>query len=373
MSSTAIPITRHAVADEQAQAFLSASVSAPRFLLGRNEHALALLSTLEIPIDGIVDDGASGTQWHGKPVITVQQLPSDAMVVNCAMSIAPVAAARKLAMQPLKASLSYADLLAACPALVPVPDFVADMRTDVAANQRRWDHLRTQLADEESRTVLDHVMQYRLSADPRHMATYEVRFSAQYFEDFLSLSNEVFVDAGGFDGDTTELFCERYPDYRAVFLFEPSAKNMRDAKTRLAQRHGISFIEQGISDQPGTLWFNPDAGSASAVSAAGSSSIEVTTLDQAVTQPVSFIKMDLEGWEMQALAGAQRHIREDHPKLAISVYHSAADFHRIPDYIASIRQDYDLYLRHYTQGWSETIMYFVPRHNTVQSAAQSAA
>lgn len=373
MSATAIPIMRHAAADEQAQAFLSASVSAPRFLLGRNEHALALLSTLEIPIDGIVDDGASGTQWQGKPVIAVQQLPPDAMVVNCAMSIAPVAAARKLALQPLKARLSYADLLAARPDLVPVPAFVADMRADVAANQGRWDHLRAQFADEASRTVFDHVVQYRLTADPRHMDTYEVRFSAQYFEDFLSLSGEVFVDAGGFDGDTTELFCERYPDYRAVFLFEPSAKNMRDAKTRLAQRRGISFIEQGISDQAGTLWFNPDAGSASAVSAAGSSSIEVTTLDLAVTQAVSFIKMDLEGWEMQALAGAQRHIRDEHPKLAISVYHGAADFHRIPDYIASIRQDYDLYLRHYTQGWSETIMYFVPRRNTAQSAAASAA
>ncbi|WP_180287768.1 FkbM family methyltransferase [Janthinobacterium sp. 35] len=117
----------------------------------------------------------------------------------------------------------------------------------------------------------------------------------------------------------------------------------------------------------------PDAGSASAVSAAGSSSIEVTTLDLAVTQAVSFIKMDLEGWEMQALAGSQRHIRAEHPKLAISVYHNAADFHRIPDYIASIRQDYDLYLRHYTQGWSETIMYFVPRRNTAQSPAESAA
>ena len=136
MSATAIPIRQHAVADEQAQAFLSASVSSPRFLLGRNEHALALL----------------------------------------------------------------------------------------------------------------------LSADPRHMASYEVRFAEQYFEDFLCLSGEVFVDAGGFDGDTTELFCERYSDYRAVFLLEPSAKNMQDAKTRRAQRHGISFIEQGISDQAGTLW-----------------------------------------------------------------------------------------------------------------------
>lgn len=361
MSLPSKPMTASTSATEAAQDFCSPAVAGPRFLLGRNEHSLALLRALDVDVDGIVDDGAHGSQWHGKPVIATRQLPTDAMVVNCAMSIAPVAAARKLAQQPLRAALSYADLLAARPDLVPVPAFIADMRADVAANAGRWQRLHEQLADKESQAVLEHVRQYRLSADPRHMESYSVRFSDQYFEDFLALSNEVFIDAGGFDGDTTEIFCDRYPDYRSVFLFEPSAKNMQDARKRLAQRRDITFIEQGISDQAGTLWFNPDAGSASAVSAAGASSIAVTTLDEAVRQPVSFIKMDLEGWEMQALAGARAHILADHPKLAISVYHSAADFHRIPDYIATLRQDYDLYLRHYTQGWSETIMFFVPR------------
>ncbi|WP_217270531.1 FkbM family methyltransferase [Janthinobacterium psychrotolerans] len=308
-----------------------------------------------------MDDGASGEQWQGLPVVSITQLPADAMVVNCAMSIAPVEAARKLARQPLRACLSYADLLAERPDLIPLPAFVAEMRADVAARSQRWRQLREQFADNASKLVFDDVLRFRLSAAPEHMASYSVRFADQYFEHFLQLSGEVFVDAGGFDGDTTEIFCDRYPDYQHVFLFEPSAKNMQAAKIRLTQRRDISFVEQGISDQAGTLWFNPDAGSASAVSSAGASSIEVTTLDAALTQPVSFIKMDLEGWEMQALAGAQRHIREDHPKLAISVYHNASDFHRIPDYIATLRQDYDLYLRHYTQGWSETIMFFVPR------------
>ena len=361
MAVNTVPMTPCAATSDVARQFLAASVANPRFLLGRNEHALALLGVLGTVIDGIVDDSASGEHWHGKPVISIMQLPADAMVVNCAMSIAPVAAARKLELQPLKARLSYADLLAERPDMIPLPAFVAEMRADVAACPERWLDLREQFADEASKTVFDHVVQYRLSAAPQHMESYSVRFSEQYFEHFLGLSGEVFVDAGGFDGDTTEIFCERYPDYQRVFLFEPSTKNMQAAKIRLAQRRDITFIEQGISDQPGILWFNPDAGSASAVSSAGASSIEVTTLDMAVTQPVSFIKMDLEGWEMQALNGAQRHIREDHPKLAISVYHSASDFHRIPDYIASIRQDYDLYLRHYTQGWSETIMFFVPR------------
>lgn len=363
MTANPMPSQELSAADDAAHLFLSPAVAAPRFLLGRNEHAAALLGVLTVQVDGIVDDGAAGQQWHDKPVIATGDLPADAMVVNCAMSIAPVAAAEKLEAQPLRLRLSYADLMRAQPQSIPLPAFVEEMRADVAAHPERWRRLREQFADETSKVVFDQVLAFRLSAAPQHMQGQSVRFAEQYFEDFLNLRDEVFVDAGGFDGDTTEIFCTRYPDYRHVFLFEPSAKNMAAAKLRLAQRRDITFIEQGISDQPGTLWFNPDAGSASAVSSAGASSIEVTTLDKALSEPVSFIKMDLEGWEMRALDGARQHIRDDHPKMAISVYHSAADFHRIPDYIAAIRKDYDLYLRHYTQGWSETIMFFVPRRH----------
>jgi hypothetical protein len=87
----------------------------------------------------------------------------------------------------------------------------------------------------------------------------------------------------------------------------------------------------------------------------------VTTIDAKISGPVSFIKMDLEGWEMNAIAGAKQCISNNHPKLAIAVYHNAADFWKIPELILSMRSDYDLYLRHYTEGWSETVMYFIPK------------
>ena len=71
--------------------------------------------------------------------------------------------------------------------------------------------------------------------------------------------------------------------------------------------------------------------------------------------------MDLEGWELKALAGAQRHIRENHPCLAIAVYHHPAHFWQVFEQIWDVRTDYDVFLRHYTEGRSETIMYFIPR------------
>ena len=102
------------------------------------------------------------------------------------------------------------------------------------------------------------------------------------------------------------------------------------------------------------------------MSSEGACTIEVTTLDETVKEKVTFIKMDLESWEIKALEGCKQHITEDHPKLAISIYHSASDFWRVPEYILSLRQDYDVYLRHYTEGWSETVMFFLPNSTNLK-------
>jgi FkbM family methyltransferase len=144
-----------------------------------------------------------------------------------------------------------------------------------------------------------------------------------------------------------------------VFLFEPSERNMRAAKVRLAAHRNISFRDEALSDRPGTMTFNTEAGSASGVTSGPGEEVRVDTLDRAVSEPVSFIKMDLEGWELKALAGCARHIRENRPKLAIAVYHRAADFRTVYRYARSLHPDYKVYLRHYTQGWSETVMFFV--------------
>jgi hypothetical protein len=134
---------------------------------------------------------------------------------------------------------------------------------------------------------------------------------------------------------------------------------MRAAKIRLEACRDISFRAEALSDSPGSMTFNAEAGSTSALTSGPGEEVRVNTLDQAVTEPVSFIKMDLEGWELKALAGCERHIRDDRPKLAIAVYHHAADFRSVSQYARSIHPDYKIYLRHYTQGWSETVMFFV--------------
>ncbi|UCV24217.1 FkbM family methyltransferase [Ferribacterium limneticum] len=344
---------------ELAHEFLSSSCAVRRFLIGRNEESLAVLNIIKP--DGIIDDFAEDlSSWHGVPVIRLQDVPAAAIVLNCSTSISPVTVLETLNNAGIAKVLNFCDLVPIAGRGLSWPWFVSQQRDDWVTHEVEWAQLFGMMADEESRQTLLDVVRYRLTAEPAFMRNYTVRLRDQYFENFMQLKNETFVDAGGFDGDTSEEFCSRYPDYHAIHLFEPSPSNISAARMRLRASKRINFFQLGLSDSQGFLHFDSEAGSASSVSDAGGTTIKVVKLDDVITGAVSFIKMDLEGWEMKALAGCTQHICSDYPKLAISVYHSAEDFRKVPAYLRSLQSQYRIYLRHYTQGWSETVMYFMP-------------
>jgi hypothetical protein len=77
-------------------------------------------------------------------------------------------------------------------------------------------------------------------------------------------------------------------------------------------------------------------------------------------EPVTFIKMDLEGAELNALKGAEQTIKEQKPKLAISIYHKPEDIWEIPNLLLELVPDYKFYIRHYTLIGAETVLYALP-------------
>jgi FkbM family methyltransferase len=343
---------------ELARTFLRTDSTHARYVLGRNEQALACLK--RVHVDGVIDDFAPKGDWNGVPVMSIDSVSKGALIVNCSTSIRPVSAHRRLTGVPGVRVLAYSDLMRV-DSEVPQPDFVAAFRGDYTAHKDKWEWVGSLLGDEESRSVLNSLMLFRLTADYEYMRDFSVRFDEQYFDSIATLSeSEVFVDCGGFDGDTVLQFCGRAKKYRHIYMFEPSEANVEKARRRLEDVANLDVISLGVSNENGTLSFDANGGSASAVSSTGSASINVVTLDDFIQREVTYIKMDLEGWELEALSGARRHILRDHPKLAIAVYHDSRDFWRVPEYVLSLRKDYAVYLRHYSEGWSETVMYFIP-------------
>lgn len=345
--------------------WLALAAAGRLFALGKNEDTRALAAVL--PLAGVLDDSAApGAQWAGLPLVRGDALPPGAAVVHCASSIAPVSAARRIEALTGGPAMDLAELARAV-AGVPLPGFVREMREELAAHADFWDALPDRLADAESRHVLADLRRFRESGDWRAMRAYRVRTEEQYFESFLDhRPGDWFVDAGGFDGATTIDFFAHCPQAGGAWFFEPSPSNMRLARERLPTelQARMRFMPVGLADRACTLRFDSRAGSASMVREDGDLVLPMDTLDALVDTPVHLIKMDLEGGELAALQGARRHIAEDHPTLAIACYHAAADLRRIAGFVLGVRDDYDLRLRHYTEGWSETVLFFLPRRGS---------
>jgi len=134
---------------------------------------------------------------------------------------------------------------------------------------------------------------------------------------------------------------------------------MKVIKKKLAENKNINFIQKGLSNKKETVRFSVE-GSASKISEDGEIEISVDLLDHILDDAVSFMKMDIEGGEKLAIEGARQTILKNHPRLAVSVYHVGDDLWRIPEQIMTIRDDYKIYLRHYTEGVTETVMFFIP-------------
>jgi FkbM family methyltransferase len=133
-----------------------------------------------------------------------------------------------------------------------------------------------------------------------------------------------------------------------------SRYNDRVKNKVVAYNYGISNEEKDIK--------YVDGNSFSSISEAGVVDGKVISLDKILDgEKVTFIKMDIEGAEMDALRGAKKTINNFKPKLAICIYHSTEDLWRIPLYIKKIVPDYKIYIRHHTNLLYETVCYAIPK------------
>ncbi|KOR29944.1 hypothetical protein TI04_07390 [Achromatium sp. WMS2] len=297
----------------------------------------------------------------GKPILRISDVDPNSVVASCVYSTRPIKILNNLKAQGIKLYGTYLDLARYAPNRLQQIKMLADTQQNYLTHSEDFIWLRGRLCDQESKEILDRLLEFRINANLSAMSIFKFSPESQYFEPFCPLNaGEVFVDGGGFDGYTSLEFISRCPKYAAIHFFEPSAQYLEIAKIKLGTFERIHYHQLGLYDQNTSLRFDASAGPSSCISEDGAETINVVALDNAVTEPVSFIKFDLEGAEPFALRGCTRHIRQEHPKLAIAVYHKPQHFYEIPRIILDVYSGYEIYLRHYTEGCNETIMFFVP-------------
>lgn len=211
------------------------------------------------------------------------------------------------------------------------------------------------LADYRSRKTLYGVLNNWYRYDFVTSAqTKEVLFDDYFDLDLVSCSRrEVVVDLGAFVGDTVLSYLENYGEdcYKKIYCYEITPESFAALEKNLEKYPNIDCRRKGVADRLGILTLQGNQAGSSAntlcqVAEEGGVQVEVTTLDEDIREPITLLKADIEGFEQRAILGARRHIREDHPKLLLSVYHNNEDLWKIPQMIHELAPDYRFYLRH---------------------------
>lgn len=194
----------------------------------------------------------------------------------------------------------------------------------------------------------------------------DVYHQQQYFDlPFLQeqkMEHEIFIDGGCYDGENSRMFAKWAEDVqKTIYAFEPDQNNFKICQNVLGELDGISYklIPKGLWSSEGVLDFCANANEGSRFCPGGEACIPVTSLDAVIDGKVTFIKMDIEGAEYEALRGAENLIRKYKPKLAISVYHKEEDIWELPKLLLSFHSKYTFYLRHYSLSSEETVLYAI--------------
>ncbi|MBR5730820.1 MAG: FkbM family methyltransferase [Firmicutes bacterium] len=262
------------------------------------------------------------------------------------------------------------------------------------AHKKDLDEVRALLADEQSRLVFDNVIDYRLSGRTEPLFACHTP-EDEIWKQFLGIENGPggrssctkngtegpplkFFDLGAYTGDTAELFIKACGgNCSRVICVEPDPRNFRKLSEYAAGKQSgpgapaFELVNAAAGSFCGTVRFvkgsgrgairlASDSGSGEATSAGRVTEVRQITADALLKgDPVSHIKMDLEGAESEAVRGAEETIKAFRPRLMISAYHRREDLFAIPRQILSIRPDYELFLRKApcVPGWDISFLF----------------
>lgn len=240
------------------------------------------------------------------------------------------------------------------------------------------------MGKEKTKSCLDplicqaHETSLRAAADAHRAAALESSLAVDIIENWLlegySLpgicepeSGDIVLDCGAFNGNSSLYFAEHVGDRGRVLAIEPDPSTLADLKTNVERFRDagkrVEIHNFAVAATPGELRFSRH-GAASRVDKNGDIVVSSKPIDAIVAElalpNVDLIKLDVEGYEKQALRGAAQTIKKFRPKLMVCIYHLAEDIIQIPKIISEISPWYRLYARHHASHDGELVLYCQP-------------
>ncbi|MGD0229659.1 MAG: FkbM family methyltransferase [Syntrophorhabdales bacterium] len=341
--------------------------------LGR--MAKEFFNMLEIPFRYVVDADpgrySDDATWDGIDIVSPQDVPvndrRDCLLAICVATSPFAGITSALSRQGWRDMVSFYDITEAYRDIHPLGSgwFTGTLTDD---DVEGIDYAMTNWADDVSRAhhvqfIAWHSMRNELSF-PGAPVTLDDRFFVPEIRSFLH-RREIFLDGGAHHGEVSLRFMATVDHgFDRIFAVEPDRYNSAVLRDVLHGRNGaipnkIDIIECALGRNVGSVPFFHGLGYASQVSPLTDEFVPMQTLDE-MDIPATFIKLHLEGWELDALEGGIHHLNRYRPLLAVTVYHNRNGLWQLPAFLMKNLADYVFLLRLHCWLGTGCVLYAIP-------------
>lgn len=225
---------------------------------------------------------------------------------------------------------------------------IATLKNNVDKIEWLYDHLEDNLSKISLNALIVSWLTFSMQ-DALKISMYSTQHVVANPDIFPFYKNEVFVDCGSYIGDTVAEFVNEFNgSYQKIYTYDISAPTVALMKRNLKGLNNIVYNVKGVSDKQGELNLAgvdaPFHGNR-LVEGNGINKVPIVKLDDDVQEAITFLKIDVEGLDKEAIYGAKEHIAKYHPKIHIDTYHKLVDFFEVPLLIHRIDPTYKFYLR----------------------------
>lgn len=154
--------------------------------------------------------------------------------------------------------------------------------------------------------------------------------------------DDIVVDCGAAEGLFSLLIQDRC---REVYVIEPSPIFLTSISKTFKDKSNVTILPVALGKVTGTMYLTNEGMESKVSEKENGPAITIETIDNLFFhqgKKITYLKADIEGYELEMLEGARLTIKECKPTIAITTYHHREDAKEITHFLKSLCPDYNI-------------------------------